>query len=182
MHVETNPTDRSRSAAALRKEMTAVVPSLEARALHLARSRADAEDLVQETILRALRFEDTFEPGTNLKAWMHQILHSVFISGCRRKTRERLALSRFAGDPTTTSRATPPPVLHAVSGRVDSAFRALPDKFQSVVALVDLSDHSYREAADELGIPVGTVMSRLFRARRLLSHALEREPRLHDAA
>lgn len=153
-------------------DIAALVPSLRARATRLTRSRADADDLLQETVLRALRFESTFERGTNLRAWMHQILESVFISGCRRRVRERSALGRFAQDPTLSSASSPEPVLRLVSDRVDVALRSLPDKFREVVELVDLEDHTYREAADELRIPVGTVMSRLFRARRMLSLAL----------
>jgi RNA polymerase sigma-70 factor (ECF subfamily) len=149
-----------------------VLPSLRARATRLTRSRVEADDLLQDTVLRALRFESTFEYGTNLRAWMHQILESVFISGCRRRTRERSALGRFARDPTLSSVNSPEPVLRLVSDRVDVALRSLPEKFREVVELVDLGDHTYREAADELGVPVGTVMSRLFRARRLLALAL----------
>lgn len=155
-----------------RTEVAATLPSLRARAARLARSRAEVDDLLQDTVLRALRFESTFEQGTNLRAWMHQILESVFISGCRRRTRERAALGRFAQDPTLVSKSAPEPMLGLVSDRVSAALRSLPEKFFDVVDLVDLRDHSYREAADELGIPVGTVMSRLFRARRMLSLAL----------
>src|ERR1041385_197028 len=103
---------------------------------------------------------------------MHQILESVFITGCRKRRRERAALGRFAQDPTLMVARAPEPVLGVVTDSVDAALRSLPEKFFEVVDLVDLRDHSYREAADELGIPVGTVMSRLFRARRMLSLAL----------
>lgn len=153
-------------------EVAAVLPSLRARATRLTQSRVEADDLLQETVLRALRFESTFEPGTNLRAWMHQILESVFITGCRKRRRERAALGRFAQDPTLMVARAPEPVLGVVTDSVDAALRSLPEKFFEVVDLVDLRDHSYREAADELGIPVGTVMSRLFRARRMLSLAL----------
>jgi len=156
----------------LRHGLVEVLPALSARALRLVRSKADADDLVQETVLRALRFEETFVPGTNLRAWMHQILQSVFISRMRSRSRERRALERFSHDPVLSSSASAPKPLTLVSDRVDSALRALPDKFLKVVELVDIGDFSYREAADELGIPVGTVMSRLFRARRMLEGAL----------
>jgi RNA polymerase sigma-70 factor (ECF subfamily) len=159
-----------------------VLPSLRARATRLTRSRVEADDLLQDTVLRALRFESTFERGTNLRAWMHQILESVFISGCRRRSRERSALGRFAQDPTLSSVSSPEPVLRLVSDRVDVALRSLPEKFRVVVELVDLGDHTYREAAEELGVPVGTVMSRLFRARRMLSLALTPETEFPKAA
>jgi RNA polymerase sigma-70 factor (ECF subfamily) len=161
-----------RSTPAFGGDLSLVLPSLRARATRLARSRAEAEDLLQETVLRALRFESTFERGTNLRAWMHQILESVFISSCRRRARERSALGRFAQDPTLSAAMSPEPVLRLVSDRVDVALRSLPKKFREVVDLVDLGDHTYREAADALGVPVGTVMSRLFRARRMLCLAL----------
>ena len=159
-----------------------VLPSLRARATRLTRSRVEADDLLQDTVLRALRFESTFERGTNLRAWMHRILESVFISGCRRRTRERSALGRFAQDPTLASVSSPEPVLRLVSDRVDIALRSLPEKFRKVVELVDLGDRTYREAADEIGVPVGTVMSRLFRARRMLSLALAPETEFPAAA
>jgi len=167
----------------VRAALTTFTPQLRARALRLARSRADADDLVQETFLRALRFEGTFVPGTNLRAWLHQILESVFVSRCRSRTRERRAMDRFAGDPTLTRPAFAPPEIQAVTGHVHQALSSLPPKFLEVVELVDLRDHSYREAADQLGVPVGTVMSRLFRARRLLEGAFTQAPRgLQEAA
>jgi RNA polymerase sigma-70 factor (ECF subfamily) len=159
----------------LRASISMVLPALEARALRLTRSRPDADDLLQETVVRALRFESTFQRGTNLRAWMQQILQSVFISRCRRRVRERRALERFTSDPTLTSRMTAAPVLNCVSENMHAAFVALPERFRGVVELVDLRDHSYREAADVLGIPVGTVMSRLFRARRMLQESLATE-------
>lgn len=160
------------TASELRSTLWATLPSLRARARRLARTPSDADDLVQEAVLRALRFEATFERGTNLRAWMNRILDSVFISRCRSRSREYRALGRFAADPTLTLASAGPPTLLLVSDCMNDALRALPPKFLRVVELVDLRDHSYREAADELGIPVGTVMSRLFRARRLLQTAL----------
>jgi RNA polymerase sigma-70 factor (ECF subfamily) len=156
----------------LRSSISEVLPALEARALRLARSRCDAQDLVQETVVRALRFEQTFQRGTNVRAWMQQILQSVFISRCRRRARERRALERFSFDPTLNARSTSAPVLRCVSTEMHAAFSSLPERFRRVVELVDLADHSYREAAEVLGVPVGTVMSRLFRARRMLEAAL----------
>ena len=128
---------------------------------------------MQESVARALRFEATFQRGTNLRAWMHQILESVFITRCRSRTRERRALERFVADPTLTSRASAAPKLGCVSNAMFAALVALPEKFLSVVTLVDIEELSYREAAERLGVPVGTVMSRLFRARRMLAASLE---------
>src|SRR5256885_8810631 len=111
----------------LRASISAVLPALEARAIRLARSRPDAEDLVQETVVRALRFESTFERGTNVRAWMQQILQSVFISRCRRRARERRAFERYTSDPTLTARATAAPVLMSVSGPMHGAYASLPE-------------------------------------------------------
>ena len=180
MHL--NEPIRDVASKGLRASISEVLPVLEARALRLTRSRPDAEDLVQETVLRALRFEGTFQRGTNLRAWMQQILQSVFISRCRRRARERRALDRFAFDPTLTTRATAAPVLRSVSGKMHAAFSSLPERFRRVVELVDLCDYTYREAAEVLEVPVGTVMSRLFRARRMLEDALGEERELADAA
>jgi RNA polymerase sigma-70 factor (ECF subfamily) len=165
----------------VRVSLQVVLPLLEARAFRLARSRADADDLVQETILRALRFEDTFQNGTNLRAWLLQILHSVFISRCRRRTRERRAMERFISDPNLSQDSYAAPMLSSVSDHMHSALHGLPEKFRSVIELVDLRDHSYREAAEVLNVPVGTVMSRLFRARRMLEVALGEENATHAA-
>lgn len=160
-----------------RAAMVALIPALSARAMRLCRSRVDAEDLVQETLLRALRFEATFEPGTNARAWMYRVLESVFVSKMRRRTRERRALERFVHDPNLAVSTSAPAPLASVSTKMDSALRTLPHKFFEVVELVDVHEHSYREAAEELGVPVGTIMSRLFRARRILQGALEESGR-----
>lgn len=159
-----------------RKQLGESMPGLYARALRLCKNRVQADDLVQDTFVRALRFENTFEAGTNLQAWLQQILLSVFLTGCRRRTRERRAVDSLTGDPCAWTHSNPSPAMHGLSRGVEGALRALPDKFARVVELVDLAEHSYREAADELGVPVGTVMSRLFRGRRLLADALVETP------
>jgi RNA polymerase sigma-70 factor (ECF subfamily) len=179
-HADTVKHDFSK-AQDLRLCLAAVLPSLQARARRLTRSRADAEDLVQESVLRALRFESTFQRGTNLRAWMHQILESVFITRCRSRVRERRALDRFVSDPTLCSHSSPSPRLSCVSDSMHSALQALPEKFLKVVQLVDLDELSYREAAERLEVPVGTVMSRLFRARRMLGASMTEAP-VHAAA
>jgi len=121
-------------ALGLRPAILGLLPGLKARALRLTRSRPDAEDLVQETVVRALRFEATFQSGTNLRAWMNQILQSVFISRCRRRARERRALERFVGDPTLSTRSTAAPILLSVSGRMHSALAALPTSVTTRIA------------------------------------------------
>jgi RNA polymerase sigma-70 factor (ECF subfamily) len=167
--------------ATLLHDIDTHLPLLRARALKLCRNAAEAEDLVQDTIVRALRFESTFEKGTNLRAWLHQILLSVFVTRCRRSTRERRALEWLTVDPCAWTHSDPPPAIRFLSRRVEAALDELPEKFADVIRLVDLGDLSYRDAAEGLGVPVGTVMSRLFRGRRLLATALTETP-LREAA
>ena len=156
----------------LRHQIAELVPSLRARALKLCLDASEASDIVQDTIERALRFESTYQPGTNLRAWMHQILFSVFVTRCRRRRRERRALESLTTDPCAWTRPEAPPSMSALSRSVEEAISALPVQFAAAVRLVDVGDQSYKEAAQALGVPVGTVMSRLFRGRRLLALAL----------
>lgn len=164
--------ERNERPQALRDEMGVVLPGLYARALKLCLNKAEAQDLVQDTVERALRFESSYQPGTNLRAWMHQILFSVFVTRCRRTRRERKALDSLLRDPCEWTHQDGPPPMRALSRGVRGAIDALPDRFADVVRLVDLEERSYKDAADALRVPVGTVMSRLFRGRRLLAAAL----------
>ncbi|MGK4007760.1 RNA polymerase sigma factor [Sorangium sp. So ce1036] len=150
-------------------EMT---PELFGRALRLSRSPAAAEDLVQDTVERAIRFAGSYEPGTNLRAWVHQILFSVFITRCRRSRRERNALDVLATDPCAWTAPEGRAEMHALSPGVRRALSTLPPGFRDTVVLVDLEEMSYKDAATRLGVPVGTVMSRLHRGRKLLAEAL----------
>jgi RNA polymerase sigma-70 factor, ECF subfamily len=159
----------------LAADIHAEMKSLRAQARRWCRSEAEAEDLLQDAVERALRFADTFEPGTNLRAWLRQVLRSVFITRCRRLDRERRALDRLTHDPCAWTHPDAPPDMLRLTPPVDRALASLPEKFRSAVRMVDLGGMSYREAADEMGVPVGTVMSRLFRARRMLATMLATE-------
>jgi RNA polymerase sigma-70 factor (ECF subfamily) len=174
------PTPASR--AELRRGLVTLGPELAGRALRLTRSEAAAADLVQDTLERAMRFEDHYRPGTNLRAYLHQILFSVFVTGCRRKRRERAALERLGADPNawTVPPAVSEPCTLGKGAREELA--KLPVSFRHVVLLVDLDERSYRDAASALGVPVGTVMSRLHRARKLLAEGLSTERTLHERA
>ena len=156
----------------LREAMIGVLPALRARARCLTRDEVIAEDVVQDTVERALRFADSFEPGTNVRAWLQQVLFSVFVTRCRRRQRERRALDRLTTDPCAWTQRDPAPVERSLTPGIEAAIAALPEQFAQVIRLVDLQDHSYKDAAQILGVPVGTVMSRLFRGRRLLAAAL----------
>jgi len=151
-------------------------------ALRLTRNRQDAEDLLQETYLRAYAHYDGFREGTNLKAWLFRILKNGFINGYRQKKAGPREVDLERGDATfeaALEEVTPPAstpedelVERTLDGDVARALAALPEDFRLVVELVDLQDFSYREVADILEIPLGTVMSRLYRGRRLLEEAL----------
>jgi len=154
-------------------------------ALRLTRNRQDAEDLLQETFLKAYAHYDGFTEGTNLKAWLFRILKNAFINGYRRMKAGPKEVDFGAGGdealdaarskaPEGGKHATPEESLLAATldRGVAEALAALPEDFRLVVELVDLQDFSYREVADILEVPLGTVMSRLYRGRRLLESAL----------
>jgi RNA polymerase sigma-70 factor, ECF subfamily len=159
----------------LRRGLVSLLPDLRVRALRLAGDRATADDLVQDTIERALRFAGQYAPGTNLRAWAQQILFSVFITRYRRSRRERNALRNLSADPcawTQPETFAAPDAAVALTRSTRERLDALPSGFRAVIELVDLEERSYRDAAEKLGVPVGTVMSRLHRGRRLLAEGL----------
>ncbi|HEY3669110.1 MAG TPA: RNA polymerase sigma factor [Polyangiaceae bacterium] len=166
----------------LRRKLPALLPGLNARALALCKRQSEASDLVQDTVLRALRFEAGYERDSNLRGWLQQILFSVFITRCRRSTRERRALEALASDPCAWTMPDAPSLRQSLTRPVTRALDALPSQFSAVVRLVDLEERSYKDAADELSVPVGTVMSRLFRGRRLLAEALAEPTTVPQAA
>jgi RNA polymerase sigma-70 factor (ECF subfamily) len=155
-------------------------------ALRLTRSRAEADDVVQETFLRAFKSFDRFNPGTNCRAWLFTIMRNAFLNRVRAAGREVLEddMDRHETEPTSAgATGVPSPeetffqtVLH---GDVDRALKELPLVFREAVILADLEGLSYREMADVLACPIGTVMSRLSRGRRLLRAALLRFAREH---
>ncbi len=161
----------------VRQKIAGLLPQLRLRALKLCRDRDGAEDLLQETALRALSFETSYRPDTNLKAWLHQILFSVFITRCRRRRRDGRFVIQHGADPNLwCNRCQPAEPNEGLSPPVQRAIKALPEQFGNVLVLVDLQDLSYSEAAERLGVPIGTVMSRLHRGRRLLAGQLAPTP------
>jgi len=157
--------------------------ALFANALRLTHSRADAEDLVQETVLRAFRFYDRFERGTNVKAWLLRIQYNTFVNRYRRSTKEREikdSMMHEHGSDDVISRealrALTDPVGTALRPlllrEIDATLATLPEDQRQVVVLADLEELSYKEIAGVLGCPIGTVMSRLHRARRALRKRL----------
>jgi len=151
-----------------------LLPELRGRALRLCNNASTADDLVQDTIERALRFRKQYELGTNLRAWAYQILFSVFVTRYRRSRREKNAMRDLTTDPNAWTRPTrdPLPNEFGLTRTTRTKLDAMPDTFRSVIELVDLEERTYREAADVLQIPVGTVMSRLHRGRKILAEQL----------
>ncbi len=170
----------AKNVAALKLGLVELLPELRGRACRLAGNATVAEDIVQDTIERALRFAAQYERGTNMRAWVYQILFSVFVTRYRRTRRERSALRSLATDPcawTTPTRFVSPEAAAPFTNGTRRKLDALPPMFRSVLELIDLGDLTYREAAVELGVPVGTVMSRLHRGRKLLASEMQ-EPQL----
>ena len=156
-------------------------------ALYLTRNPADAEDLLQETYLRAFRFFSRFEPGTNLKAWLLTILYNLLRNRYRDRVREERrvdfeivadAYEHLASKMPDHDGADPAELYfhRLLDGEIDRALCNLPHDFRAAVVLVDVQELSYGDAARALGCPIGTVRSRLSRARRLLQVSL------HDLA
>jgi RNA polymerase sigma-70 factor (ECF subfamily) len=155
--------------------LVALLPELRGRGLRLTGSAARAEDLAQDTLERALRFRHQYIAGSNLRAWTHQVLFSVFVTGYRRQRRERRALTALRDDPfawTAGDDPTDPAAEMGLTSRTRRELEGLPEGFRTAIVLVDLEERSYREAAAQLGVPLGTVMSRLHRGRKLLADRL----------
>lgn len=151
---------------------------LYAAAMRMCRSAAEAEDLVQETVMKAWRGWDRFEQGTHARAWMQRILFNTFVSRRRRRLRERQLLDQVFrhGLEALPVHIEPSIVRESLSDELASGLEALPESLRHVMLLVDADGYSYREAAERLGCPIGTVMSRLHRARRTLRASLTVEP------
>jgi RNA polymerase sigma-70 factor, ECF subfamily len=166
-------TVRAPGSSELRERLSELLPPLRLRALKLCRDRDAADDLLQETVLRALSFESSYRSDTNLKAWLYQVMFSVFITRCRRRRRNSRFLAEHGADPNLwCGNPDPNQPQEALSPPVERAISHLPLHFGQVVVLVDLQDLSYSEAAEQLGVPIGTIMSRLHRGRRLLKGQL----------
>ena len=161
------------------------MPSLYTAALRMTRNPADAEDLVQETYLKAYRGFGGFQEGTNLKAWLYKILTNTFINTYRAKKRrpnesdiedvEELYLYHRLGglEAVAAGRSAEDQVLgHVTDAEVKEALESLPEQLRIAVLLGDVEGFSYKEIAEILGIPIGTVMSRLHRGRKALQKRL----------
>jgi RNA polymerase sigma-70 factor (ECF subfamily) len=141
----------------------------------LTQNQEEAEDLMQETYLKALKGFSSFEQGTNFRAWMYRILRNTFLTS---RTGLRVKLEEDSAEPVTTE--TPESVLLSRADRqaVQDALERLPVHFREVILLCDMEEMSYQEIAETLGIPIGTVMSRLSRARKSMRELLANDLRL----
>jgi RNA polymerase sigma-70 factor (ECF subfamily) len=150
---------------------------LHGAALRLSRNPDDARDLVQETLLRAMMAWERFEAGSNVRAWLHRILVNSFINGYRKRRRHQRFAAERPGDARmavygTIDDCIPDPAAaiteDQLSDEVKGALARLGADYREVVGRADLSGEKYKDIADALRLPIGTVMSRLFRARRQL--------------
>lgn len=151
-------------------------------AMRMTKSRRDAEDLVQDTLMKAYQHFDKYEAGTNCKAWLFKILTNTFINRYRKRQRERVFLiDEDRGRPIaerieapeesefeTRIESTEENMQRLFGDEIGVALRKVPVDFRMAVLLADVYDFSYKECADILDVPIGTVMSRLYRGRRLL--------------
>jgi RNA polymerase sigma factor (sigma-70 family) len=173
VHFGPSSSQQDRSLAGFEELAIPLFDSLYNFARWLAQNQNDAEDLVQETYLKAFRSYASFEPGTNFRAWIFQILKNTFLGSCS-KLERRMTLAMDSEEDLPTTSATPESVLIGRSDidAVRCAIEQLPVIFREVILLCDVEDASYREIAEILSIPIGTVMSRLARARKMVRASL----------
>ena len=159
------------------------VDALYGAALRLTRDANEAQDLVQDALVRAYRFQSHFEAGTNLKAWLLRILTNTFINHYRRSARERRVLDADESAPIgdgVMSRAAMRGLTDSTSvaqegllrEEILNALESLPEDYRLMIVLADIEELSYKEIAETVSVPIGTVMSRLHRARKMMQKQL----------
>ncbi len=174
-------TEKAKYETIFEKELLPHVTALQTFAYHLTYNQEDADDLVQETYLKAYRFIDKYEKGTNAKAWLFKILKNAFINEYRKKSKQPTKVDFediVAYHDTDDNRVSgysdlrEEIFLHMMGDEVTSAINNLPIDFRTVILLCDIEGFTYEEIAAIIDVPIGTVRSRLFRARNLLKEEL----------
>src|SRR5277367_841648 len=176
-------TATSKESDAFAEEALSHMDAMYGVACRLTRNPTEAEDLVQDALVKAMRARDQFHAGTNLKAWLFRILTNTFINKYRRGGLERSVLDGPDADPladgwvsASTMRQLREPetlaLMPLVEHEIQTALDALPAEFKMAVILCDVEEFSYEEISQIMGCPIGTVMSRLHRGRKLLQRTL----------
>jgi len=167
---------------AFEKEALPHLDALYGMALRLTKNQGDAEDLVQDSLVKAYRFFHRYEAGSNIKAWLFKVMVNLYYNTCRKQKKDRRLLveaeidghvDRYLSDTSRTGPRQEEILLDRLSvEKLRAAVEELPEEFRTALVLCDLHDFSYKEIADILNCPVGTVMSRLYRGRRILQKRL----------
>jgi RNA polymerase sigma-70 factor, ECF subfamily len=176
-------TDKNANRRKFEEESVKYINALYRNALELVRNTGDAEDLVQETYLKAYLYYGTFQEGTNLKAWLYKIQFNAFVHRYRRSVLERQAIMNISNKSAiydTVSQNTTNALTDAeavamwpiIRGEIAEALQELPADYRLMVTMVDVEGLKYKEIAEVTGSPIGTVMSRIHRARKLLKERL----------
>jgi RNA polymerase sigma-70 factor, ECF subfamily len=180
--VQQEQANRSDLESRFEAEALPLLPGMYSTAFRLTRNASDAEDLIQETFLRAFRGFHQFQEGTNLKAWLYRIMMTTFINSYRKKQREPQTVSdediadwylysKMAESGVEPSAETE--VIESLPDEdVQEALSSLPEQFRVAVLLADVEGFSYKEIEEITGVPIGTVMSRLHRGRKALEKRL----------
>jgi RNA polymerase sigma-70 factor (ECF subfamily) len=158
--------------ADFREELVSLLPRLRRFAFTLARDMHEADDLVQQACEKALLNQSQWQPGTRMDSWLYRIIQNLHIDALRKRSRQGEQAADFVLDELDDARSTDLPERENMLNKLSELIGRLPEEQRSVMLLVSVEEYSYREAAELLGIPVGTVMSRLARARTRITEML----------
>jgi RNA polymerase sigma-70 factor (ECF subfamily) len=159
--------------AEFREELVSILPRLRRFAVTLTRDLHEADDLVQQACEKALLKQSQWEPGTRLDSWVYRIIQNLHIDALRSRSRRGEQEPDFVLDEMSDTRNTDVPEREDMLSKLSRVIDQLPEEQRSVMLLVSVEEHSYREAAEILEVPIGTVMSRLSRARAKIMEMLD---------